>query len=100
MLPHSLHLLQLLDVGCFAAVKRIYRQQVENLIRTGLNHINKPDFLRAYSTTRLEALNTSNIRNSFMATRLVLYNPSYVLEKLHVTLQTPTLPINHLQSSP
>jgi hypothetical protein len=100
MPPHSSHLLQPLDVGCFAAVKRIYGRQVENLMRNGLNHIDKPDFLRAYSTTRLEALNTSNIRNSFMATGLVPYNPSYVLEKLHVTLRTPTLPINHPQSSP
>jgi hypothetical protein len=65
-------------------------------MRNGLNYIDKPDFLRAYLSTQLEALNTSNIQNSFMAARLVLYNPSYVLKKLHITLRTSTLPINHL----
>jgi hypothetical protein len=98
MPPHSSHLLQPLDVGCFAAVKRAYGKQIEGLIRAGLNHIDKPDFLKAYSITRLEALNTNNIRNSFIATSLVPYNPDRVLEKLHVTLRTPTPPI-HLQTS-
>lgn len=100
MPPHSSHLLQPLDVSCFVAVKRAYGKQIEGLIRASLNHIDKPDFLKAYSTTRLEALSTNNIRNSFIATSLVPYNPDRVLEKLHVTLRTPTLPIHPQTSSP
>ena len=48
MPAHLSHFLQPLDVGCFATLKRVYSQQIEGLMQAGLNHINKPDFLRAY----------------------------------------------------
>lgn len=97
MPPHSSHLLQPLDVGCFASLKRSYGRQIELRIRTGLNHIDKPDFLQAYYETRKETLITSHIQSGFAATGLVPYNPDRVLEKLHVTLRTPTPPL--VQSS-
>ena len=34
--PHSLYLLQLLDVSCFTVLKRSYRRQIEGLIYVGL----------------------------------------------------------------
>ena len=34
MPPHSLHLLQLLNVGCFAPLKKAYRNKVNKLVRT------------------------------------------------------------------
>jgi hypothetical protein len=99
MPPHSSHLLQPLDVGCFAAVKRSYGRQIENRMRVGLNHIDKPDFLQAYYETRKEALIMSHIQSGFSATGLVPYNPDRVLEKLHVTLRTPTPPVIPPQTS-
>jgi hypothetical protein len=48
MPPHSSHLLQPLDVSCFATLKRSYGRQIELLMRDGVNHIDKPDFLTAY----------------------------------------------------
>ena len=48
MPPHSSHPLQPLDVSCFAVLKRAYGRQIKDLVRTGLNHIDKPDFLTAY----------------------------------------------------
>ena len=43
MPAHSLHLLQPLDVGCFAVLTRV-----------GYNHIDKFDFLDDYQRARLE----------------------------------------------
>jgi hypothetical protein len=39
MSPHSSHLLQPLDVGCFTPLKVGYGRQAENLMRSRINHI-------------------------------------------------------------
>ena len=83
MPPHSSHLLQPLDVGCFSVLKRSYGRQIETLIRNGVHHIDKQDFLEAYCTARIETMNQSNIHSSFAATGLVPYDPDRVLSKLH-----------------
>jgi len=95
--PHSSHLLQPLDVGCFAAVKRSYGRQIELRMRAGLNHIDKPDFLQAYYETQKETLILGHIQSGFAGTGLIPYDPDRVLKKLHVTLRTPTPPL--IQSS-
>ena len=59
--PHSSHLLQLLDVGCFASLKKLYRKQVEANIQLEINHIDKMEFLTSYNIAYTEALNTNNI---------------------------------------
>jgi hypothetical protein len=83
MLPHSLHLLQPLDVGCFAVLKRQYERQIEGLMRNSVNHIDKHDFLEAYYNARKETMNQANISSSFVATRVVLYDLDRVLTKLN-----------------
>lgn len=93
MPPHSSHLLQPLDVSCFAVLKRSYGRQIEDLMRAGVNHIDKSDFLPAYFTARTEALTLRTIRSGFAATGLVPYDPERVLSKLNTQLQTPTPPI-------
>jgi hypothetical protein len=92
MPPHSSHLLQPLDVSCFAVLKRSYGRQIEDLIRVGVNHIDKSDFLSAYSTARTEALTSNTVRSGFAATGLVPYDPERVLSKLNTQLRTPTPP--------
>jgi len=92
MPPHSSHLLQPLDVSCFAVLKRLYGRQIEDLMRVGVNHIDKSDFLSAYLTARTEALISNTIRSGFAATGLVPYDPEYVLSKLNTQLRTPTPP--------
>jgi hypothetical protein len=92
MPPHSSHLLQPLDVGCFAVLKRAYGQIVENLMRDGVNHIDKLDFLDAFPIARNEAFKPETIKNSFSATGLVPYNPDRVISKLNIRLYTPTPP--------
>ena len=75
MPPHSSHLLQPLDVGCFAVLKRYYGQLVEQWMRLGFNHIDKIDFLTAFPSARTMAYKAQTIRNSFAATGLVPFNP-------------------------
>jgi hypothetical protein len=50
---YSLHILQPLDISCFAVLKRLYRQAVKAQMRVGINHINKDDFLTLYQEIRL-----------------------------------------------
>ncbi|EED15091.1 pogo transposable element, putative [Talaromyces stipitatus ATCC 10500] len=92
MPPHSSHLLQPLDVGCFAVLKRHYGQLVEQRMRLGFNHIDKIDFLTAFPQARTVAYKAQTIRNSFAATGLVPFNPDRVLQHLNIQLKTPTPP--------
>jgi hypothetical protein len=61
-------------------------------MRLGINHINKVDFLSIYPQARDEALKEANIRNGFMATGIVPYNPAHILANLQVQFKTPTPP--------
>ena len=92
MPPHSSHLLQPLDVGCFSPLKRSYGQQVENRIRLGVNHIDKLEFLAIYKQARMNTLTEINVRSGFAATGLVPYDPDRVLSRLHVQMRTSTPP--------
>jgi hypothetical protein len=93
MPPHSSHLLQPLDVGCFAVTKRSYGRLVETKMRNGVNHIQKLDFLEAYFTARSETFKSDTIKNSFGAAGLVLFLPDRVISKLNIRLRTPTPPL-------
>jgi hypothetical protein len=92
MPPHSSHLLQPLDVSCFAVLKRLYGRQIEEYIRNGLNHINKADFLTAYTIARNKSISTNTVRNGFLATGLIPFDPEQVLLRLNTQLRTPTPP--------
>ena len=50
MPPHSSHLLQLLDVGCFSQLKHLYGQRIINKVQNGTNAVDKTEFLHIYST--------------------------------------------------
>lgn len=90
MPPHSSHLLQPLDVGCFSPLKTAYRRQVAENAKLGINHVDKPEFLSIYKEARAEALSAENIRSGFRATGLVPIDPEQVLSRLHITFRTPS----------
>jgi len=52
MPSHTSHLLQPLDVGYFAPLKAAYRNQVQELARRRVFHIDKVDFLQIYAGIR------------------------------------------------
>jgi hypothetical protein len=90
MPPHSSHLLQPLDIGCFAPLKRAYGSLIERKARLGVNHIDKLDFLAAFPQARKDAFKPETIQNAFAAAGLVPYDPDQVISKLDVQLRTPT----------
>lgn len=51
---HSSHLLQLLDIRCFAVLKRSYGSLLDQKMRLGINPIDKTDFLAAYPQARAD----------------------------------------------
>ncbi|RYO04880.1 hypothetical protein AA0121_g12629 [Alternaria tenuissima] len=90
MPPHSSHLLQPLDVGCFSPLKRAYSREVESLIRHHINHITKLEFLPAFKAAFDRAFTPSNICSAFRGAGLVPLQPDAVLSKLDVQLRTPS----------
>lgn len=92
MPPHSSHLLQPLDIGCFSPLKNVYGTMVDQKQRLGFNHIDKLDFLMAYPPARAEAFKSVTIQNSFAAAGLIPLNANQVISKLNIRLHTPTPP--------
>lgn len=66
-----------------------YGKQVEDTIRTNVNHITKLEFLPAFKTAFNAALTSQNIKSGFQATGLVPFDPDVILTKLDIQLQTP-----------
>ena len=92
MPPHSSHLLQPLDVGCFGPLKQAYGRQIESLMRAHINHVSKVDFLCAFRKAFFASMTEKNIQGSFAGAGLVPYDPERVLSKLDVHVRTPTPP--------
>ena len=90
MPPHSSHLLQPLDVGCFSPLKRAYSHEIESLIRDRINHITKLEFLPAFKAAFNRSFTPANICSAFRGAGLVPHQPDAVLSKLDVRLRTPT----------
>jgi DDE superfamily endonuclease/Tc5 transposase DNA-binding domain len=98
MPPHSSHILQPLDVGCFSPLKSAYGRLVADLARRQIFHVDKPEFLEMYLQARASIFSEKTIKNAFKATGIVPFNPNYVLSKL---IATPSPPgSSHGQASP
>ena len=92
MPPHSSHLLQPLDVGCFSPLKRAYGCQVEGLMRVYINHITKTEFLPCFKAAFNTSVTKNNILGGFRGAGLVPFDLEAVISKLEVRLRTPTPP--------
>ena len=98
MPPHSSHLLQPLDVGCFSPLKTIYTKELENTFRLGINHVDKIEFLEVYKRVRPQVFTRSNILGSFRGAGLYPLDPARVLDLLNTPLG-PTTPENEPQQT-
>ena len=58
--PHSSHLTQPLDIGCFSVLKRAYGRQIETFIKAHINHITKVEFFLAFKAAFKELIITPN----------------------------------------
>jgi hypothetical protein len=92
MPPHSSHLLQPLDVGCFSPLKTAYGRQAEDLMRNRITHITKLEFLPCFIGAFKAAITNDNIQGGFRGAGLVPFDPEAVISKLDVRLRTPPLP--------
>lgn len=92
MPPHSSHLLQPLDVGCFGPLKTAYGGIITKRVADEIYHIDKMDFLNAYPNSHQTVFTPQNIQSGFAAAGIQPFNPNRVLEKLHIILSTPTPP--------
>lgn len=92
MPPHSSHLTQPLDVGCFSVLKRAYGRQIETFIKAHINHITKVEFFLAFTAAYRESITVRNCRAGFRGAGLIPFDPQAVLSKLDVRLRTSTPP--------
>ena len=90
MPPHSSHLLQPLDVGCFGPLKKAYGRQIEDLMRAYITYISKLEFLCGFREAFFASITSQNIQGGFTGSGLVPYDPERVLSRLDVQLRTPT----------
>jgi hypothetical protein len=90
MPPHSSHLLQPLDVGCFAPLKRAYHTELDSWTRCAITQIKKETFLPAFHIAFNKAITKDNILAGFRGAGLVPHDPERVLSRLDVVLRTPT----------
>jgi hypothetical protein len=92
MPPHTSHILQPLDVGCFAPLKRAYKTEINVLANSDITHIDKKAFLDTFNQVFDKAFSKDNIQSSFRATGLLPDNPEVVLSRLEVKPYTPSPP--------
>jgi len=88
--PHSSHLTQPLDVGCFSVLKRFYGCEIDMFIKSHINHITKVEFFLAFHNAYIKTMTAENIMAGFRGAGLIPHNPQAVLSKLDVRLRTPT----------
>jgi len=92
MPPHSSHLLQPLDIGCFGPLKKAYGRQIELKMRAGTTHISKEDFFPAFFAAFQQTITGKNIQGGFRGAGLIPHDPEAVLSRLDVKLKTLTPP--------
>ena len=92
MPPHSSHLLQPLDVGCFGPLKKAYSRQIEDMMRAHILHITKDDFFPAFHAAFKETITESNVQGGFRGASLLPLDPKKVISALDLKLKTPTPP--------
>jgi hypothetical protein len=99
MPPHSSHILQPLDVGCFSPLKKAYGKQIEGYMRGNQTHITKEDFFPAFQTAFQEAITPENIQGGFRGAGIVPFSPEKVLEGLGINGSRPTTAQSRPQSA-
>ncbi|KAM5527928.1 transposase [Fusarium oxysporum f. sp. phaseoli] len=99
MPPHSSHLLQPLDVGCFSVLKNAYGREVEHLIRCSITHVSKTEFFPAFYAAFQTTMTERNIKSAFRGAGLVPLNAENVVSKLDMQQRTPT-PVEEVSKTP
>ena len=84
MPPHSSHLLQPLDVGCFSVLKRAYSREIKRLIRYSITYVSKTEFFLAFYAAYKATITERNIKGAFKGARLVPLDLEAMVLKLNI----------------
>jgi len=109
--PHYSHLLQPLDVGMFAPLKRALASETDAALRLDSGRISRVEWTEMYIRARARAITTNSILGGWRGAGLVPLSPVTVLQKLptkstiadsppHTPLEQPDLDLSLLHSSP
>lgn len=79
--PHTTHMLQGLDVVCFAKMKSIWKEGVTKHKQNTGEKLSKSDFLEVWGEAYLKALNAETVKAVFWATGIHPYNLDVITTK-------------------
>jgi hypothetical protein len=94
--PHCTHVLQGLDVVCFAKMKTEFRKEIQVFEDLHLANVGKKDFAGVFGRAYLRAFTPETIKAAFAATGLHPFNPEAITEKQ----MKPSLPTSTESSFP
>ena len=76
LLPlHSLHLMQLLDIGIFSPLKRRMSEELDKILQYGYSNIRKFEWANCYHVARPSAMEPFNICSTWSRAGLIPFNP-------------------------
>lgn len=87
---YFLHFTQLLDVGLFSWLKRIYGWKISTFIRGFINYITKIEFFLVFYAAYKAFLTPENMAGGFKGVGIILFNPEIIINKLNIKVWTPT----------
>jgi len=82
--PHTTHLLQPLDVGCFQPLKHYHSRTIDWASRSGATDIRKTDFLATLTQIRQQTFTEHTIKSGWKRTGLAPFSPEQVIGPLKV----------------
>jgi len=92
MPPHTSHMLQPLDVGCFGPLKQAFSKRTQGLIRNHIFHIDKSTFMATLYAAYIDAMTSHNIQAGFRGSGLHPFDPEVVLSILDPVFSSPPRP--------
>lgn len=103
--PHATHLLQPLDVGCFAPLKQRYEQIMAETFKWELSNISKAQFVEIYEKAREQAFTGSIVSCAWRSAGLFPISRNKILSQLDLVQplirprpRTPPYTVNDFNS--
>ena len=93
--PHSTHLTQPLDVGCFQPFKHHHAEGLDETVRDGGVDFDKLDFLAMFRRMHEKTFTRSTILSAWQKTGLIPYNPGVIIRKIQAIQNSrPVTPLS------
>jgi hypothetical protein len=87
--PHTSHLTQPLDVGCFSPLKHHYREGVREATREGAPKVTKRMFIDLYRDARDKAFTERTVKKAWKGAGLFPFDKERVLSRANPRAATP-----------